>query len=284
MADVLAGRHYEAQAAPRRRPRSLQRVLVALIVVLTLALVAEVIYHAVVAPRLTVKFIDVVNELSMSDDELLGLAGIGLGTAFFKVNESAIVERIKRHPSVRDAYVERIFPDTIRMGVTARTPLGVALATTSTGVSPLVFDEEGVVFAVGLADVAVTKTVTEGSAALPVVSGLRFADARPGLELPQLMVKFLHDLRQLKDESPALFDLFSEYRIVRKNDFAYEVVLYPMHFSVPVRIGTSINSDMVQYIMMMLDMLRREGRLESVSELDFRTGEGVLTTKEDPDA
>ncbi|MFW5742866.1 MAG: hypothetical protein ACOC2D_06265, partial [Spirochaetota bacterium] len=56
--------------------------------------------------------------------------------------------------------------------------------------------------------------------------------------------------------------------------------LYPMHYALPVRIGTSIDEDMIQYVMMMLDVLHREGRLSSLVELDFRNGEGVLRTRE----
>ncbi|MFP4551597.1 MAG: hypothetical protein ACLFNT_12390, partial [Spirochaetales bacterium] len=56
----------------------------------------------------------------------------------------------------------------------------------------------------------------------------------------------------------------------------------PMHFSLPVRIGTSIDADMIQYVMMMLDVLQREGRLSTLSELDFRDGEGVLRQRTGP--
>ena len=108
-----------------------------------------------------------------------------------------------------------------------------------------------------------------------------FMTAPELLLLPDLVVGFLESLRTLRDEAPELYALFSEYRIVRKNDSAFDVVLYPMHFAVPVRIGTRIDAGMVQYIVLMLDMLRREGRLKEAAELDFRTGEGVLRARGD---
>jgi hypothetical protein len=115
---------------------------------------------------------------------------------------------------------------------------------------------------------------------LPVVSGLRFPEAALGLELPPLLLSFLEQLRSLQQNHPELHALFSEYRVVRLNDYAFEVVLYPMHFSVPVRIGTSINRAMVEYILMMLDTLRVQGDLEAVVELDFRGRDGVVVYEE----
>jgi hypothetical protein len=36
---------------------------------------------------------------------------------------------------------------------------------------------------------------------------------------------------------------------------------------------------MVQYIFMIIDMLRRDGQLEGVAEIDLRSGEAVLRMK-----
>ena len=105
--------------------------------------------------------------------------------------------------------------------------------------------------------------------------------AEVGLELPTILVGFLESLRDLKANAPELHSLFSEYRVVRRNDYVYEVVLYPMHYSVPVRIGARVDPGMLQYALMMLDMLEREGKLAGAVELDFRSGEGVLRMRED---
>ena len=82
----------------------------------------------------------------------------------------------------------------------------------------------------------------------------------------------------LHDALP-IYRLFSEYRIVQKNEYAYEVVLYPVHYRLPVRVGTSIDADMIEYVMMMLDLLQKEDRIATLSELDFRSGEGVLRSR-----
>lgn len=267
MADVLAGENYVRREQRPERTRATQRVLVVVIVLLSLVLAGELVYHLLIAPRLAIEEIRIESDLPMSDEELLAAAGVRIGIPYFAVDAAAVEANIERFPVVRDAQVDVTFPNRLTISAVRRRPLATALAETADGTVALVFDEEGVVFRVGLGEVAEE---------LPVVSGLRFESVEPGLELPALVVEFLAQLRRIRMQSPELYRLFSEYRIVRKNDYAYEVVLYPMHYPLPVRIGTSIDEDMIQYVMMMLDVLYREGRLSSLSELDFRNGEGVL--------
>lgn len=271
MADVLAGERYvareryESDSLPSR-PQAAQRILIAIIAVLSLVLAGELAYHLVLAPRLVIDTIDLETDLPLTDEEILALAGIRIGTPYFTIEAAAAEANIERHPVVRDAQVRTVFPNRVSIAAVRRQPLAAALAATPEGTVPLVFDEEGVVYQIGIGE----------GIDLPIVSGLRFQAVDVGLELPQLVVDFLTQLRELKMQSPELYGLFSEYRVVQKNDYAYEVVLYPMHYPLPVRIGTSIDRDMIQYVLMMLDVLNREDRLASLAELDFRGGEGVL--------
>ena len=271
MADVLAGETYVTREGRKDHEKAAQRILVAIVVILSLILAGELIYHLVLAPRLTIRTIAIQGDLPLSDEEVLALAGVREGAPYFSVDALEVSQRIEQHPLVRDAQVAVSFPDTLTISASRRVALAAALARTESGTVPLVFDEEGVVFQIGLGDAADE---------LPIVSGLRFAAVDLGLQLPALVVDFLEQLRTIKMNDPALYRLFSEYRIVQKNEYAYEVVLYPMHYSLPVRIGTSIDTDMIQYVMMMLDVLKGEGRLSSLAELDFRSGEGVLRPRE----
>ncbi|MFW5814331.1 MAG: cell division protein FtsQ/DivIB [Spirochaetota bacterium] len=271
MADVLAGESYVRREQRPDRTRTTQRVLVVVIVLLSLVLAGELVYHLLVAPRLEIEEIRIESDLPLADEELLATAGVRIGVPYFAVDSAAVEANIERHPLVRDAQVDVTFPNRMTISASRRRPLAAALAETPDGTVPLVFDDEGVVFQIGLGEVA---------GELPVVSGLRFESVDLGLELPALVVEFLGQLKRIRMQSPELYRLFSEYRVVRKNEYAYEVVLYPMHYALPVRIGTSIDEDMIQYVMMMLDVLQREGRLSTLAELDFRSGEGVLRPRE----
>ena len=271
MADVLTGNPFVSKSTkPRDRDRVIQQVLLALVIVLSIALVAELVYHLAIAPRLAISVIDIENGTTIPDQELLSIAGAHIGMMYFRVDTDELASRIAAVPAVRNVDVDLVFPNRMKIRVAARQPLACAIVETDSGARTLVFDEEGVVFRIGHEPSVET---------LPVVSGLRFPTADIGLRLPDVLVGFLESLRTLRDEAPELYALFSEYRVVPKNESVFDVVLYPMHFSVPVRIGTRIDAGMVQYIVMILDMLRREGRLETAAELDFRSGEGVLRAK-----
>lgn len=266
MADILAGESYVSPETRENREGLAQRVLVIVIIALSLILAGELVYHLLIAPRLRIETISIESDLAMSDEELLSLAGLSTGAAFFSVDADAAAARLRQFPLVREAQVETTFPNRVSVSVARRRPLATALASTENGTVPLVFDEEGVVFQIGV----------DAVDNLPVVSGLRFTAVDLGIQLPALVVDFLTQLREIKLNSPELYGLFSEYRIVQKNDYAYEVVLYPVHYRLPVRIGTSIDADMIEYVMMMLDLLQKQNRIAALSELDFRSGEGVL--------
>jgi len=266
MADTLTGSPFvgERQADPNR---NLQRVLIVLVAILAAALVLELVYHLVIAPRLTITNVTVNNSTPIPDAELLAAAGISAGMMYFSIDTAQLESRIEAIPVVREALVELSFPNRLTVTAYQREPLAWSIVPTGSGARTVVFDDEGVVF---------RTDVSDSDGWMPVISGLRFPAASVGLVLPELLSGFLHSLRALKAEAPELFGLISEYRVVRKNDGAYDVVLYPMHFDVPVRIGRTIDAGMLQYVVMTLEMLKREGRLEGVAEIDFRSGEGVL--------
>jgi cell division protein FtsQ len=271
MADVVAGERYVGPKRDERQQQVAQKALLTIIVALVIVILAQVVYHLVIAPRLSIAEIELHNGLSLPDEEVLQLAGVRLGMTYFQARPEEIALRIERHPEVLNASVERVFPNRLVVSATRRQPLAAALVQTSNGAKTLIFDEQGVVFQIGAGALAET---------LPVVSGLRFPEVALGLQLPPLLLSFFDQLRSMQQNHPELHALFSEYRVVRLNDHAFEVVLYPMHFLVPVRIGTSINRDMVEYILMMLDTLRAQGELEDVVELDFRGRDGVVVYEE----
>lgn len=271
MADVLTGSPFVPPAdRSRDRTAATQRALLILVVLLFLAFVSELAYHLVIAPNLAITTVNLENGTGLTDEELLSVSGVRVGAAFFRVDTAQVAARLKAIPAVRDATVDATFPNRIDIRVAGRSPLACALVQTASGQRLVVFDDEGVVF-------RVDETAASGD--LPVVSGLRFPAAEVGLRLPPLLSGFLASLRVLRDDSPQLFGLFSEYRVVRRNESAFDVVLYPMNYDVPVRIGSRINPGMIEYVIMMLDMLDRQGRLVDAEELDVRSGEGVLRMK-----
>ncbi|HKJ84788.1 MAG TPA: FtsQ-type POTRA domain-containing protein, partial [Spirochaetia bacterium] len=105
MADILAGESYVPRETRVNREGLAQRVLVIVIVALSLILAGELVYHLVIAPRLRIETISIESDLSLSDEELLSLAGLSTGAAFFSVDGEAAAARLREFPLVRDAQV-----------------------------------------------------------------------------------------------------------------------------------------------------------------------------------
>ncbi len=266
MADaVLSARRNRAASRSGRGARMNPAILGA-IVVLVVLIGAELLFQLVLKDRFTVKRVSVESELIIPNERLLEIAGISGAEHFFSLDIGAIQANLEAYPLIRAALVEKAFPDTVRISLTARKPLAVSFVRIDGRSVPVMFDEEGVIFQVG------------GAPAdwdLPVISGLQLQSVRPGVVLPPMLHGFLADLRALQLASPTLFRQFSEYRIVRRGDHDFDVLVYPVGHPVPVRIGSAIDERLSKYIVMVLDVLQREGRLAAIAELDFRAGEVV---------
>ncbi|TFG64030.1 MAG: FtsQ-type POTRA domain-containing protein [Spirochaetales bacterium] len=264
------------ESRPEKDSRKVTRkIFVIVISVLSFILVIELLFNFIFAPKLQVKkiLIDAENPLMLSKEEIIGITGLGNQELYHNVNTEDVRAKLLKHPAVKDARVNKTFPDTVSLYIVPRIPLAVSLAETNSGYSiPLAFDEEGVVFQIG-ADVSDLK--------LPVVSGLRFADIRTGVVLPKELVSFLKDMKTIKTREPVLLEAISELKFIKKNEIDYEVLLFPEHYRLPVRIGRSIDAQQLKYMLMVLDVVSREGIIDRLKELDFRTADVVYTMKEE---
>jgi cell division protein FtsQ len=98
--------------------------------------------------------------------------------------------------------------------------------------------------------------------------------------LPAFLKPFLQDLRELQLSAPTYFNLVSEFRIVKNSEFDFEVILYPVSHRVPVRIGNEIDAELCSFLLVALDVLQGQEKLQNVQEIDFRTGEIVYKLRE----
>ena len=173
--------------------------------------------------------------------------------------------RLEGYPVVREAIVEKVFPDTLRITVRGREPLAICIGTLGERTVPVAFDEHGVVFQIGGAVSGLN---------MPVLSGLQFAPVM-GLELPAMLDPLLEDLQQLKTSSPELYRLVSEIKVMAISDTAYELMLYPVGYAVRANIGDRLDETFLRYVFMVLDVLAQQGITDTVREIDLRTGRVV---------
>ncbi len=251
-----------------QRREKTARIFRIIIVLLLFVLFAQVMYHLYFARNVKIEKIHITagSTFSATDKQILEMAGISGGESYFGLDEAAVAARLERYPQISSASVEKKFPDTLNIAIEGRTPLAVCLIETEGRVVPAAVDSAGVVFQLG-------KSVTDLN--LPVISGVRIAEARLGVVMPAAVKGFLSSLEILRKESPAFFNSISECRIIRKDNDDFEVLMYPQNYSIPVRVGSRIDKDLFTYILLVLDVARSQGMSDYLEELDFRTDEVV---------
>jgi cell division protein FtsQ len=248
------------------------RALVIVVIALCLFLAGELVFHFVIAPRMTVRSITIKSELGLSKEEILAIAGIEESVYYYNLDSAQIREDLESFALVREAVVEKVFPDTLIITLYGRAPLAMFFFTTPEGASvPLVIDDQGVVFEIG-------SGVSDWD--LPVITGVKFQQLKVGMKLPERVRPILQDLRTLQKQEPDLFRLISELRLISKSTGALEILLYPIQYPVRLRLTAGLDPAVMRNALIILDLLAGQEVLQRVRELDLRTGEVVYRMEE----
>jgi cell division protein FtsQ len=271
---VLAGGAVGRREQTRSKPKA-SRFFIIAIIILSVVLVFELVFHLLVAPKMLVRNIQITSDslLSLDDTSLLAIAELDKSIYYFDLETDAIATRLESYPLIKQARVEKAFPDTLKIYVTGRRPLGIALAaaeTTGEGrFTPVAFDDDGVIFQIG-------SSIENFD--LPIISGLTFANVRLGQRIARPLTGFLSDLQRLRSAESELFNLISEVKFVKKNQTSFEVVLFLKDYPVRVLLGTTLDADLMKRIVLVLDVFSRKG-FDDIREIDFRTEEIVMRVK-----
>jgi len=261
----------------RRRPNEegrtkLNRLLTGLILFLLIVLAGEIVFHLIISPRLVLRHVSISADgyCSLSNEEILQIAGLEGSLSFISLREADIEARLLENPVIQAVSVEKQFPDRLSIAITPRKPLASVFASSNGASLPLCIDAEGYILSASAAP---------AESSMPVVSGVRLMDVRPGMRFPQELVSYLEQLSLLQEEAPELYNLISEIKFVKKSTGRYEVVLFPGHARLRVRTGPELNTEMLRSILLVIDVVQAQGMLDSLAELDFRTGEVVYRTR-----
>ena len=257
-----------------KKTSKLNRVLLIVILFLIVILAVEILFHLLIAPRLLIENIQITTEsdFPLSNRDILNIAGINEKNYYFSIDTTEIQNNLESYPLLERAVVSKEFPNILKIKLHKREPLAVSLIKTEDGTIPVVLDSEGVIFQIGT-------SVSDFN--IPVISGIKFPQIRLGMRIPEELISFLKDMKQLKNTEPVLFNLISELKFIKKNNSSYEVLLYPADYHIPVRIGTEIDEYLLKYILMVLDVVFQQEMIDRYSEIDFRTGDIVYRTMEE---
>lgn len=274
MSSIIFPESYVAEAGRRRDGAHKKRKIYFWFTAVFVAAVAsQVAFQVFIAPEITISRIQVYcsDSFQLSNEEIIALAGIGGREYYFSVNTAGIEEKLSAHPLIKSAEVEKIFPSMLNIHITERKPLVHVLVNRNGRTVPAVLDNEGVVFQIG-------RTAVDHQ--MPVVSGIRFMDLKPGIRLPGELAPYLSSLEKIRKSEPALFSQISELKFVRKYNNDYDVILYPAHGSIRVRTGSMMNDSLLRQIFVVLDIIEKNGLKSEMEEIDFRSGRAVYRVKE----
>lgn len=220
---------------------------------------------------------------TLSREEIIEASLVREGTYLFAIDPERVAASLRACPRIAEARVERLFPNGLRIGIKERRVVALVLAEVEGRVQLVELDAEGVAFASSSPAPAGKEGARNGALVadgIPLVSGLRFDGFRPGTRLPTGLLPLFSSLAEIEAKAPALLSAFSEIRVVKPRYGELELLLYPLHHRIPVRVAASLNEATLRSIILVLDVLSSRGIAESVEEIDFRTGTIVYRTKE----
>jgi cell division protein FtsQ len=265
------GKAAAGDAASGKIERGLKRLLI----VAGIILGAELLWLFGVSPCIPLSTVEVKGFPGFDGAEVLNYAGVREGASFISVNAEEARRFLSAHPLVESARVIKRFPDRLSIFLEPRRAVALSLVEINGRLLPVYYDRHGVVFSIGGEG---ERPLSAPAGNLPLVSGLIFEDPFPGMRLPAAFGPLLGEFAQIEEQAPELLDAVSEIRINPRPFDGFDLMLYPVHYPVRVRLGDNFNEDTLRYVLLMLDVFK--GRNFVPPEIDFRSGMGSYQRKE----
>jgi cell division protein FtsQ len=256
---------------PDTVPSRTEKILKWIVLVISLVLAGELVWLLGVTPFMPFARIDISGG-ALDRGAVLSGAGISPRSSFVSLNTREAGRALKALPMVEDAKVFKHFPDRLEIIIEGRRAAAVSLATLDGGMTPVLYDRKGVIFQIGFNHGEESREAES----LPVVSGLVIEQPFPGMRLPAMFTPFLESLEEIELSSPELLAAVSEIRINRKSFDGFDLILYPVHNRISVRLS-ELNGELLRYTLLMVDALASEG--SGIKTIDFRSGIASYTLR-----
>lgn len=244
--------------------RPLLRFTIAALAVL---LVLELAFHLLAAPNLRLTKLVFSGDKPRTDVPLGTLLGLRDREYYFSVDEAAVKARLEALPWVKEAKVDKKFPDTLTVALKVRRALAVSLV----GGAVLVVDDEGLVFDV--------RTDARGLD-VPVISGVAFEALKAGSRFPATVRPLFDRLAELRRHSPGLYRMISEVQLRRNGGGGFDAIVYPARTPVRIVLGDRWDEATIQQMFVLLDLVEKQGWAAKTKEIDFRATPVVLRPRE----
>jgi cell division protein FtsQ len=238
-----------------------------LIVAAASVLVLELIWLLVISPCMPLSHVDVVSFPGLDRAEILFHAGIGERASYISVNRRVIEKNLETIKEVESARVTKHFPSSVKILVVPRVAIAMAFIQREGRQVPVYFDRHGIAFKTGGSPYL--------AQSLPIISGLPLAEDKP---LSAMYLPLFAGLDRIRYADSRLLEVVSEIEVNRKPFDGFDVILYPVHSPIRVRLEPDLNEETLRYVMLMLDVFASKN--SGIEEIDFRTETASYKFKE----
>lgn len=258
--------------------RKIFRLLFVVTVIITASIASVPVYRYFFLPFFVIKNISLNSDLPLpiDDQQFLQSLGVNADSVWFTVDTEQARLRLLDNPLIRQASVEKVFPDKLVITVQSRTALVAAIAEVDGRAEPLYFSDDGILFQIG--------SQPEVSVDVPLISGLSFGQIAPGIRLPDKIIDYLGSLMEFSANFPQYSALISEMRFIAIGSERYEVFFYFRDSHFAVRFGEHLEKDMFVRYLMAVSVINRQGIIDKVEEIDVRTEDVVYRLKSGGDS
>ncbi|MCL2805366.1 MAG: FtsQ-type POTRA domain-containing protein [Treponema sp.] len=253
--------------AEKKSVKKIEKGLKRLLIIAAIIFAAQLVWLLGITPFIPFSVIEVHGIEGLNRSFILSISGINENSSFISVNVKEIQKILSNHILVESAVVMKRFPDKLSIFLTPREAVAVVLSKDDTRQVPVFIDRNGIFFKTG------DDKMPQSTAGLIVLSGIE--NPRLNMRLPDALVSLTANLSQMASDSPELLSAISEIRIERKAWDGYELVLFPVHSSVRVRVENNLTEDVLRYMLLMLNVVEAAGN--KPKEIDFRSGMGSYT-------
>jgi len=255
--------------AQKKPAGKIEKGLKRLLIVAAVIFIAQLIWLFGISPFIPFTVVEVHGFSGQLRSEVLYLAGINENSSYFSTNAREVRDRVSSHILVESAVVMKRFPDRLTIYVNPRQAAAVTLTNINSRQTPIYIDRHGVFFKIG------DPNADEGMD-LPILSGIE--NPQVNMRLPDSLVSLTGNLSSLASSSPELLSAVSEIRIERKTWDGFDLVVFPVHSSIRVRVENNLTEDTLRYMLLMLNVFEAEAN--KPQEIDFRSGMGSYRIQE----
>jgi cell division protein FtsQ len=231
----------EAEPEPggNQRAAGLEKGIKIIIIAAASVLALELLWIFVISPCMPLSRLEVTGFPGLGREEALRLAGIGERASYISINPRAVEKKLEAVREVESVRVTRRFPNSVTILLVPRVAVAMAFDRIGGRQTPLYFDRHGVLFKAG-GSLSPAQSPQGGHPGLPVISGLPLEEDKA---LPAIYLPLFASLDKIRGAEPRLLEAISEIRVNRKLFDGFDLVLYPVHSSIRVRLEPGLSEE-----------------------------------------